>query len=224
MRGIIAAYLSLKYVYEMHLFSTWQRTSFPAAGPFSCSRLRGTQRARVYTRHKFGPRPGSVARALGVQSRGELVLSRGCFPPSQSQAVRWKSTQKKASSFFSRVLLCITVRTSETATLQQQPRFKLFLLWQRRSMLLRCVRVCACVCVPPDLPGDMIDARKSENKHLKTSGAILALHFQLFRSAVCCYCISITPSSQLFTLKPHFNSSLRDSHGRCLSVCACVPS
>ena len=43
--------------------------SLPAAGISSCSRLRGTQRARLDSARKFGPWPRSVARALGVQSR-----------------------------------------------------------------------------------------------------------------------------------------------------------
>ena len=42
--------------------------SLPAAGPFTCSWLRGTQGARPDPVRKFGPRPRSVARALGVQS------------------------------------------------------------------------------------------------------------------------------------------------------------
>ena len=109
---------SCMYTYKIHLFCTSANTSFPSARVFpralDCGARRGT---RVYTGRNFGPPPGSEARALGVQSRGELVLSRGCFPPSQSQAVRWKSTQKKASSFFSRVLLCITclLYTSDAA-------------------------------------------------------------------------------------------------------------
>ena len=41
--------------------------SLPAAGLFSCSRLRGTQGARPDTGRKFGPWPRSVACALGVQ-------------------------------------------------------------------------------------------------------------------------------------------------------------
>ena len=40
--------------------------SLPVAGRFSCSRLRGTQRARPDPVRKFGPLPRSVARALGV--------------------------------------------------------------------------------------------------------------------------------------------------------------
>ena len=61
----------------MHFFCTSATFSFPAAGLFSRSRLRSTQGARVYTTRKFGPRPGSVARAVGVQSRRELALFRG---------------------------------------------------------------------------------------------------------------------------------------------------
>ena len=50
------------------LFYMSETFSLPAAGLSSRNRPRGTQGGRVYTRRKFGPRPGSVARALGVQS------------------------------------------------------------------------------------------------------------------------------------------------------------
>ena len=43
----------------------------------SRSRPRGTQAGRVCTRRKFGPRPGSVARALGVQSRANAQVITG---------------------------------------------------------------------------------------------------------------------------------------------------
>ena len=46
--------------------------SLPAAGLFSCSRLRGTQGARPDPVRKFGPWPRSVARALAVESRTPL--------------------------------------------------------------------------------------------------------------------------------------------------------
>ena len=42
--------------------------SLPAAGLSSCSRPRGTQGARPDPIRKFGLRPRSVARALGVES------------------------------------------------------------------------------------------------------------------------------------------------------------
>ena len=55
-------------MYQMHLLCTSATFSVPIAGLFSRFRLRGKQGA-LYTRRKFGPRPVSVARALGVQSR-----------------------------------------------------------------------------------------------------------------------------------------------------------
>ena len=51
--------------------------SLPAAGLSSCSRLRGTQGARPDPIRKFGPRPKSAARALGVE-RG--TPARGGMP------------------------------------------------------------------------------------------------------------------------------------------------
>ena len=52
----------------MRFFFTSAFFSLPAAGLSLCSRLRGTQGARPDPVRKFGPRPRSVARALGVQS------------------------------------------------------------------------------------------------------------------------------------------------------------
>ena len=56
-------------MHQMHFSSTSETVALSAAGLSSRSRLRGTQGGGVYTRRKFGPRPGSVARALGVQRR-----------------------------------------------------------------------------------------------------------------------------------------------------------
>ena len=64
-------------MYQLHFFCTSATFSVPTTGLFSRSRLRGTQGARLYTRRKFGPRPGSVARALGVQSRTTWQLIAG---------------------------------------------------------------------------------------------------------------------------------------------------
>ena len=52
----------------MCFFITSAFFSFPAAGLFSGSRLRGAQGARPDPTLNFGPWPRSVARALGVQS------------------------------------------------------------------------------------------------------------------------------------------------------------
>ena len=51
------------------LFWTFALFSTAPAGLFSRSRLRGTQGPACTPRRKFGSRAGSVARALGVQSR-----------------------------------------------------------------------------------------------------------------------------------------------------------
>ena len=68
----------------MHFFCTLKTVSLPAAGRSSCCRLqgsrcrlRGTQGGRVYTRCKFGPRPGAVARALGVQKSRDMASNHG---------------------------------------------------------------------------------------------------------------------------------------------------
>ena len=54
---------------RVFFFSGIQNLSVPVVGLFSCSRLRGTQGARLYTvAAKCGSRPGSVERALGIQS------------------------------------------------------------------------------------------------------------------------------------------------------------
>ena len=46
--------------------------SLPAAGLSSCSRLRGTQGAHPDPIRKFGPRPRSVARDLGLKVARQL--------------------------------------------------------------------------------------------------------------------------------------------------------
>ena len=55
-------------MYKLCFSGTLAFFSLPAAGLFSCSRLRGTQGARPDPIRKFGPRPRAVAHALGVES------------------------------------------------------------------------------------------------------------------------------------------------------------
>ena len=55
--------------YKWAFFCTLAFFSLPVAGLISCSRLRGTQGAPRTPPRKCGPRPRSVSRALGVQSR-----------------------------------------------------------------------------------------------------------------------------------------------------------
>ena len=55
---------------------------------FSRFLLRGTQERTL--RRTLGPRPGSVARALGVQSRASWLFFNGLRSASPSLAVPWK--------------------------------------------------------------------------------------------------------------------------------------
>ena len=54
----------------MCFLKTFARFSPAPVGRFSRTRLRGTQRGRRYTTAQVWSRAGSVARAMGVQSRG----------------------------------------------------------------------------------------------------------------------------------------------------------
>ena len=76
-------------------FCTSATFSFPAAGLFSRSRLRGTLGARLYTTCKFGPRPVSVARALGIRSHGELALFAGSLPAKPEPSTMMETYKKK---------------------------------------------------------------------------------------------------------------------------------
>ena len=73
------------YRYDLcytHLFCTLASFALRAEGLLSRSRLRGTHGTRAYTTLQAGPRPGSVARALGVQSRASwLVCHAGPWKP-----------------------------------------------------------------------------------------------------------------------------------------------
>ena len=61
------------FIYINVFFSPIGIFFFPATGLSSCSRLRGTQGARPDPIGKFGPRPRSVARVLGVTpARGSI--------------------------------------------------------------------------------------------------------------------------------------------------------
>ena len=59
----------LYYMYASHFFWILAHFSPAAAGLFSRSWQRGAQEARLHTTAQVRPRPGSVARALGVQTR-----------------------------------------------------------------------------------------------------------------------------------------------------------
>ena len=71
--------------------------SLPSTGLSSCSRLRGTQEARVNTGYKYGPWPRSVARALGVQSRENWYITMGSLSY-QLKPTKTMQTRKQSRS------------------------------------------------------------------------------------------------------------------------------
>ena len=64
------------YMCKLHFFCALASSSFPPADLFSCPLLLSTQGGRVYT-CKFGPRPGSVGHAQGVQIHASWLFFRG---------------------------------------------------------------------------------------------------------------------------------------------------
>ena len=91
-------------MYETIFFCTLARFSLLAAGRSSRSRPRGTQGARVYSRRKFGPPPGSVARALGVQSRASWQVISGSLSADPEPNRTVENHPKKMNIRFSHVL------------------------------------------------------------------------------------------------------------------------
>ena len=210
----------------MHTFCAWPCISLPAAGLSSRSRLRSTKGGRLYTRRNFGPRPGSVARGLGVLSLGELALFEGSpsAEPKPTRTMETRTNKKDQQLFFSRVLLCVTARTSRdshvtTAASPQafpfrggnEPCFCMFL------------RVCACVwaCAvgPTSVPvhDRMLGTRNTKYQEQRCNFSFvsslvslccppLLLSAAAVRS--CCTSISITqssPSAAATVLQqPHF--------------------
>ena len=134
----------------MPFFCTLETVSRPAAS--LSSRLGGTHGGRVYTRCKFGPRPGSVASALGVQSCASwqvITRSRSASP----KPTRMIENRIFSFFFFCRSLLRCYIHItppssslvggSHDTTAQLKPRSKLSPLWKTRTVL-----PCLCVHVP----------------------------------------------------------------------------
>ena len=76
---------------------------------FARSRLRGTQGDRVYSRRKFGLRPCSVARTLGVQGRAIWQVITGSVSATPEPRTTMKNPHDE--QVFACSLLCITSRT-----------------------------------------------------------------------------------------------------------------
>ena len=96
-------------MYEMHLFCTLPCISLPAAGVFSALGC-GARRGPACTlQSKIGPRPGSVARALGVQSCASWL----CFTGLLSATPRRRAAADHGNPSFSAILLwCCSITPS----------------------------------------------------------------------------------------------------------------
>ena len=109
-------------MYEMRFFCTRPCTSLPGTGLFSRSRLWGTQEGCVYHGARVGPvrAPCRMIWSFKVARAGKQ--SRDRFPPSQSQAGRWKPNnflQGEGCCNFApspRVLLYTTHRARSTTS------------------------------------------------------------------------------------------------------------
>ena len=137
-------------MYQVHFFRKSETVSLPAAGFSWHFRLRGTQGGRVYTRRKFGPRPGPVTRALGVRSRAKWRAITGSL---SAEPVEQDDGNPTISCFCFYALLLLSCRyhtilqalklpTLVAATAQQQSHVKLF----HREMATDGVSACTCAC------------------------------------------------------------------------------
>ena len=79
------------YMHEMRVFCALASCSLPAVGLSSLSRLRGAQGARVDATVQVRAPAGLRGAHSGHSKSRELALfSRDRFPPSHTQAGRWK--------------------------------------------------------------------------------------------------------------------------------------
>ena len=88
-------------MYQMHFFCTSTTFSFPGAGLFARSWLRGTQGGRLCTRRKFGPRQGPVACALDVQGHANWQVTTASLSAESEPRKRMKIPHSSFFYFFS---------------------------------------------------------------------------------------------------------------------------
>ena len=99
------AYIAL---YTLNYLGASAFFALPPAGLLSCSRLRGTQEARVNTGCKRGPWSRSVARALGVQSREIWQITTGSLSD-HLEPTRPMQTRKTKAQFPPQVIFSFFV-------------------------------------------------------------------------------------------------------------------
>ena len=93
-------------MYQMHIFYTWPGLALPAAGLFSCSQLRGTQGAVMYT------------------------TARAWVPAGLRSACSGRSKPRRAGSFCG-----IAFRDAEPARTMETPQFQLIFVLSLQLLL-----------------------------------------------------------------------------------------
>ena len=103
-------------MHEKHFFSHWPAFLFwPRIFSRSLSCETRSPPSPVYSRRKFGPRPGSVAR-LGVQSRASWQVITGSLSAEPEARRTMEQRKKMNSSGFSRIICCVQQLTPRLAT------------------------------------------------------------------------------------------------------------
>ena len=143
--GSIASYM---YRYQIDFYCTSILFSLLAWGRFSYSGPRGTQEARVYTRLKVWTR-GEVRGACSRGSKSRKLASNYGICSRRARACR-DNANVTIRQFFFFFCCCTTLsyQLSSSAHCDSHgTTAELFLLWRRRTVILR-----VCVCMPCFLP------------------------------------------------------------------------
>ena len=127
---------------SLHMFHALLGRPRVVSHALGCGVRRGPART---PRRKCGSRPGSVARALGVQSRAIWKVIAGSLS-AEPEPTRPIETKKYRSFHLSVAVYEIPEAVKGKAATVQQPCFNIFPWWQPRTVLLRVfVSVRACV-------------------------------------------------------------------------------
>ena len=100
-RGTLYEYVWIAFFAHCPAFHFWPRVFSRALG---CGERRG---AACTQRHKCGSRPGSVARAPGVQSRASWQVIMGSLSAEPEPSMTMEPHTTKMKNRFSRVLCCV---------------------------------------------------------------------------------------------------------------------
>ena len=193
--------------------------------------------AGLYTAREFGPRPGSVASALGIQRQVSWQV--------MSRSIR-RARANHAHGNPQKVVLVFVLRYAAISGVPQQPSrpgshgttaaLQAFPFVTATNGVSACVcmsvRAWACLSVRACHPKILHQA--GTRNSIKNRGAIhlflLFFHFDILLAAACCCCscVPVSHRKRLTLWEPWYNSSrtsrssLCDSYERCFCVCECT--